>query len=93
MDIPDDVVREILDDLVGLSGLVLFRVAGTWANNGRTGEIDEIVIACDAIDAIRQAWEPEDKRDLRTIHAEWLCPVECVKKGAWADETDNGKAK
>ena len=83
--IPDGVIREIMDDLVELSGLVLFRVTGTWANNGRTGKIDDIVIARDAIEAAEQAWKPEDNQDLRTIHAEWLCPIENVQKGAWAD--------
>lgn len=86
MKIPDGVVRVILDDLAELSGLMLFRVTGTWANNGRTGEIDAAVIARDAIEAIQRSWGVEDNRDLRTIHAEWLCPVEGVLKGDWADE-------
>ncbi|MFZ2253530.1 MAG: hypothetical protein WAW13_05205 [Minisyncoccia bacterium] len=86
MDIPDGFINEILDDLTEMSGLVLFRVTGTWASQGRTGSIDEMVIARDAIEAIERAWKTEDNRQLRTLSAEWLCPVECVKKAAWADD-------
>ena len=83
MRIPDGVIREILDDLTELSGLVLFRVTGTWASLGRTGKIDEIVVARDAIEAAQRAWLTEDNSNLRSIHVEWLCPVESVKK--WSD--------
>jgi len=41
------------------------------------------VIARDAVEAIKRAWDIEDNTDLRTVSAEWLCPVECVKK--WSD--------
>ena len=85
MDIPDGFINEILDDLTELSGLVLFRVTGTWASMGRTGSIDDIVIARDAIEAIERAWETEDNRQLRTVSVEWLCVVECVKKAAWSE--------
>jgi len=73
-------VQEVLDDLASMSGVVLWRVTGTWANNGRTGKIDDIVEATTATEAIARAWNPEDDRDLRTIYAEWLCPIECVKR-------------
>ena len=83
MDMPDEFAQEILDSLVEMSGLVLFRVRGTWARNGRLGKIDDVVIARDAVEAIKRAWDIEDNTDLRTVSAEWLCPVECVKK--WSD--------
>lgn len=73
-------IQEIIDDMIEMSGNIVFRIRGTWACNGRTGDIDNVVIAPDAIAAIRRAWEPEDPRDLRTINAEWLCPVESVQK-------------
>ena len=86
MDLPDGFINEVLDDLTELSGLILFRVTGTWANRGREGDIDEVVIARDAIEAMQRAWTVEDNRDLRTIESEWICPVESVKRAAWADE-------
>ncbi len=86
MKIPDGMVREIMDDLAPLSGLVLFRVTGTWAHNGRSGTIDEVILAGDMIQAISRAWATEDNRDLRTIHAEWLSPVELIKEVESSDD-------
>lgn len=80
MNIPDGVANEILEEMAAMSGLILWHVTGTWANNGRTGEIDEIVEAETATEAIVCAWEPEDDRDLRTINAKWLCPIESVRR-------------
>ncbi len=77
-EIPKEVCETIFDRPSGMSGYIVFRVRSTWARNGRTGDDDRIVIAKNAIDAISMAWEPEDPQDLRTINAEWLCPVECV---------------
>ena len=73
-------VREVMDDLASMSGMTLWRVTGTWSNKGRTGTIDDIVEATTAMEAIARAWEPEDDRDVRTVSAEWLCPIECVKR-------------
>ena len=87
----DDALRHLLNELrdhqVESSGLVLFRVTGTWAHKGRTGDIDYVVLANNAIEAIRRAWDLEDNSDLRTIHAEWMCPVESVLK--WSDMADD----
>lgn len=71
---------EIIRELAAMSGLVLWRVTGTWANRGRTGEIDAVVEARNAIEAVRIAWGPEDPNDLRTVSVEWLCPIESVKR-------------
>jgi hypothetical protein len=78
--LPPGFVREIMDSMAEMSGLVFWRVTGTWASNGRTGKIDDIVEAKTATEAIAIAWACEDDRDLRTIHAEWLCPIESVKR-------------
>lgn len=79
-DIPiDGVMAGVLDALREMTGLCLFRVSGTWAHCGRTGEFTDIVAALDAISAVRRAWDVEDPRDLRTVLVEWLCPVESVK--------------
>ena len=46
---------------------------------GRKGEINEVVKAKNAVEAITLAWDPKDPRNLRTVHVEWMCPVESVK--------------
>jgi hypothetical protein len=79
-------IQEIIEEMIEMSGCILWRVTGTWAHNGRTGEFSDIVIARDALEAVKRVWEPEDPKDLRTIQAEWLCPVESVKK--WNDYQD-----
>ena len=61
-----------------MAGMILWRVKGTWANKGRTGEIDEFVEAVNAIEAIEIAWQVENPNDLRTVSVEWLCPVSCI---------------
>ena len=63
-----------------MAGMILWRVKGTWANKGRTGEIDSVVEAVNAIEAIEIAWRVEDPNDLRTVSVEWLCPVNCVSR-------------
>jgi len=83
MDIPNGVINEILDDIAEMSGIILFRVKTTWADRGKSGETDSIVLARDAIEAVQRVWEPEDLRDLRTVSVEWLCPIESVSK--WDD--------
>jgi hypothetical protein len=88
VDIPDGVINEIMDEMVEMSGLVVFRVRGTFVNRGPGGELDEIVIARDPIEAMVTAWGDECASDLRTINAEWICPVESVKKSR-ADETED----
>lgn len=80
IDIPDGFLKELDDELAAMSGLILFHVTGTWANKGRKGEIDCIVESRTAAEAIAIAWGPEDDRDLRTINAKWLSPIECVLK-------------
>ena len=79
-------INEILDGIVEMSGIILFRVKVTWANKGRLGESDSIVLARDAIEAVQREWAPEDNRDLRTVSVEWLCPIESVSK--WNDYED-----
>lgn len=73
-------VKEIIDGMRSMSGLCLWHVTGTWTNKGRTGTIDDVVEAKTATEAIAIAWEPEDDRDLRTISATWMTPIECVKR-------------
>jgi hypothetical protein len=58
--------------------LILFRVKATWACKGRTGKIDSIVRAADAIEALQQAWLPEGPDQLRDVSIEWLTPEEYV---------------
>ena len=79
MDQKDANLLNLAKDLMTeTSGYSLWRVTGTWAYEGRTGEIDHIVKAITATEAIARAWEAEDDGELRTISAAWLCPVECV---------------
>jgi hypothetical protein len=73
-------IKEILNELASMSGYVLFRVIIEWASDGRTGIKDDIVIAIDAIEAIKRAWEGEDNKQIRTVEVEWLTPVECTLK-------------
>ena len=89
MDLPDGFVQEVLDDLSKLSGLVLFRVTCEWANKGREGKTNNIIIAKDAIEAVIKAWEVENDKDLRKVCIEWLCPVESiVSRCTWKISSD-----
>ena len=78
----ESVAAIIRDDMKKMSGLILWRVTGEWAHCGRKGELDVIVEATTATEAIATAWAGEDDRDLRTVHAEWLCPIESVVRAA-----------
>ena len=60
--------------------MVLFRIRATWANRGREGSEDRIVMADNAIDALVAFWKVEDPRDLRDVQIEWLTPVDSVIK-------------
>lgn len=71
---------QIAEEMAAMSGLVLWRVKATWANKGRTGEIDCVVEASEAIEAVRLAWRCEDVEDLRNVSVEWLCPIESVTR-------------
>ena len=85
-DIPDDLYDQILDEMTERSGMIVFHVTLKWANQGRLGEREDVVVAADAIEAVTTAWESDDRRDLREVQVEWLCPVESVKK---ADHDDS----
>ena len=57
---------------------ILWEITATWANKGRQGDTQTIVVARDAIAALQLFWEPEDPLDLRDVKIKWLGPVECV---------------
>jgi len=58
----------------------LFRVKTTWANKGRIGSTDCVVVAPDAVTALTREWgKIENPDQLRTVEIEWLCPVDCVR--------------
>ncbi len=78
-DLTREAAEELLRQVLLPKGtMVQFRVKATWANEGREGEIDSIVRAPDAIEALRQAWITEDPDQLRNVTIEWLTPEECV---------------
>ena len=80
-------LQEVMEDVATLSGLVLWRVNVTWANNGHTGKVACVVVAKTATEARAIAWEGEEDSDLRTIYAEWLCTVESVEGGDFSFTT------
>lgn len=94
-EISQGALREIIEGLADMSGAILWRVTGTWANGGRTGRFDDVVEARTATEAIAIAWGCEDDEDLRTVSAEWLCPIESVKReeeqGSNGTETPESK--
>lgn len=79
MDLTDEQIAKVAKEfLLPADAPILFRVRATWASSGRDGEIDSIVIATDAIEALQLAWVTEDAGQLRDVEIEWLGPEECV---------------
>lgn len=71
--------QAVLEQLPKISSLVIWRVKCSWANNGRTGETDDLVVAEDAVSALQAVWEIEDPCDLRNVSIEWMCPADLMK--------------
>jgi hypothetical protein len=57
---------------------ILWHVTATWANKGNEGEIDKLVLAENAIEALQLAWESEDPMELREVSIKWMSPLECI---------------
>ena len=89
----ENFARMIMADMQTMRSEAVFRVVIKWANKGRHGTENQVVIADDAIEAIQLAWNPEDPRDIRSVSCEWLSPIDCVvKKSESKDEPDNDNA-
>lgn len=71
--------ESLLDEvLLPANSPILFRVKATWAHRGMDGEIDSIVSAGTATEALQLAWATEDDRQLRDVKIRWLGPEECI---------------